>query len=636
MDIYGLDFETFYDREYSLRKMTPVEYVLDPRFEAIGCAVKPPDQKSYWVEGPDLPKFFAQADKKAGYVTHNALFDMCVTSWRYEWRPRLMIDSMGIARACLGHILRSVSLKSVLAHLELGVKGTVVNNVLGMNLAAIKAQPALYKSYQEYSCDDCDGAVAIFYKLVQELKLFPISELATMDMVQRMALQPRFHLDMSVLAEHLNQVKADKAQLLAQAGLTPDALGKVPDLMSNDKFAVLLESLGVDPPKKTSPATGLETFAFAKSDPEFIALADDDNPAVQALVGARLGHKSTLEETRTERMLKISRLWWPERGAAAFMPMPTNFSAAHTHRLGGAWKLNVQNLPKNLPGKQSQLRRALIAGPGETVLVADASQIEARIGAWLAGQEELLQAFANGDDVYSEFASEVFGHPVNRKLPDRQNQGEGFVGKTGILGLQFGVGWVKFQRTVKLDSKKYTGNEIILSDEVAQRTVNTYRLFKYPEIPVLWRSLNEQGIRVLANGGDFSLGPCQFEKGAILLPNGLRLKYHDLQYKRDGWSYTYGGKPKRLYGGALLENIVQALDRCIVFDAAVRIQKRIAEHDLWLNLQAHDELVYVLPHERVDVVKAIVLEEMSARPSWAPDLPLKAEANTGPSYGDAK
>lgn len=637
MKIVGLDFETYYDKEYSLRKMTPVEYVLDPRFEAIGCAVKNPNEKAFWVEGPDLGKFFAQADKNAGYVTHNALFDMCITSWRYNWVPRLMIDSMGISRACLGHLLRSVSLKAVLAHLGLPEKGGTVHNVIGMNLAMIKAQPHLYTEYQAYSCNDCEGAIGIFDTLVRSQKLFPVSELAVQDMVLRCALQPRFKLDLTVLSEHINEVRATKEHLLAQASLQ-GADGKA-SLMSNDQFAALLEGVGVDPPRKVSPATGKETWAFSKTDPAFMDLVEHDNPLVQALVGARLGHKSTLEESRTERLMNVGRLWWPEQGAAAWMPIPLNFSAAHTHRLGGAWKLNMQNLPRNTPAKQSQMRRALTAPDGHQVVVGDAAQIEARIVAWLAGQEELLAQFANGEDVYSLFASAVFERPVNRKLPDKENQGAGFVGKTGILGLGFGVGWVKFQRTVKLDSKKYTGEAIILTDEQAQGVVHTYRVTKYPEIPAAWKLLNDVGVPVLARGGTFTFGPCVFERGAILLPNGLRLKYHDLQYNRpgwEGWSYSYGGKIKKIYGGSLMENIVQALARIIAMDAGVRVQRRIQPMGLWLNMQAHDELAYVAPNAAVPTLQAIVKEEMERRPTWAPDLPLKAEVEVGATYADAK
>ena len=171
--------------------------------------------------------------------------------------------------------------------------------------------------------------------------------------------------------------------------------------MSNDKFAVALRNLGVEPPMKTSLVTGKEAYAFARTDPEFIALEEHDNPEVQTLVAARLGHKSTLEETRTERLTSISRLRWPGT-LQGKLPIPLRYSGAHTHRLSGDWSLNMQNLPRG-----GALRRAVIAPPEHKVVAADASQIEARMAAWICGQVDLVQQFANKEDVYSTFASRI-------------------------------------------------------------------------------------------------------------------------------------------------------------------------------------------------------------------------------------
>lgn len=634
MKVTVLDFESYYDTEYSLRKMTPIEYILDPRFESIGMAVKEDDAKTYWVDGPDQPKWFAQADRSGMYLSHNWLFDGCIAAWRYNFVPRYMADTLGIARAVLGHELRSLSLDKVSAHLGIGVKGKTVQKVLGMGRHAIIAA-GLYEEYKSYSCDDADLCRGIWDRLVRTGR-FPVNELAVMDMVLRCAIKPRFRLDMSVLAEHKHAIRVQKDILLAESGLQRDHEGKCPELMSNDKFALILEGLGVDPPRKTSLATGLETFAFSKTDPEFIELQEHDDPRVQALIAARLGHKSTLEETRTERLIQISHLSWPvtqQGNVQGLMPVPLRFSGAHTHRLSGDWKLNLQNLPTR--GESNALRRALVAKNDETVLTVDSSQIEARMTAWICGQTDLVEAFENKRDVYSEFASEVFGYKVERKRKDGDHAAHGFVGKTGILGLGFGVGWVKFQRTVKLDSKKFTGTQIALPDDQAQAIVNTYRR-KYAAISAAWKLLNDVGIPVLARGGTFVFGPCMFERGAINLPNGLQLKYHDLKNDGKGWTYTYGGKTKRLYGAALLENIVQALARIVTMDAAVRIQRRIASSDMWLNLQAHDELVYLTPRNLVTPTKLILGEEMTRRPVWALTLPLACEIGEGASYGDAK
>ena len=626
MKTYILDAETYYDRDYSLRKMTPVEYALDPRFEMILLAVKeawPSNKPTYHVDGADVQKFFDSLDPKDTVtVCHNALFDNCVFAWRYGFVPRLMVDTLGVSRAVLGHRLRSLSLASVAAHLGLGVKGHEVHNVIGMGRDAIKAS-GRWVAYAEYSKNDADICAGIYDKLVRS-GIFPVKELAIMDMVLRCAIEPKFMLDQTALAEHLHTVQQQKEQLLANAMLV-SGLGSKDDLMSNEKFATLLREVGCEPPTKTSLMTGKETYAFAKTDKEFIALEEHENPAVQVLVAARTGHKSTLEETRCERLLKIANLTWPgnEQG---LMPIPLRYGGAHTHRLSGDWKLNMQNLPRG-----GALRRALIAKPGQTILTIDASQIEARIVAWLCGQDDLVAAFASGEDVYSSFAAEVFGYPVNKK----DNPNERFMGKTGILGLGFQVGGGKFQNTIEVQSQLQLGTKIEMSLEEAFRVVDVYRN-KYSEISTTWKALQTIGIPVLAgNGGKYVLGPCTFEKGAVNLPSGLKLHYHDLHQETGErgmqWVFTYGGEHKKLYGGKLLENIVQALARIVTMDAALRIQKRIG-----LGMQVHDELVYGVPNDRVEEVKRIVLEEMRRRPMWAPTLPLEAEVGLGPSYGAAK
>jgi DNA polymerase III epsilon subunit-like protein len=621
-----LDFETYYDKEYSLRKMTPVEYILDPRFENILCAVKegwPSNQPTYYVDGADFDKWVKQAGlESAAVVSHNALFDMCILAWRYGVIPKLMIDTLGISRAVLGYRLQRLSLEAVARFLGLGIKGKTVHNVIGMGRQAIK-DAGLWDSYAHYSMNDADLAGGIYDKLVRSGR-FPIRELFIADMVLRCAVEPKFRLDANLLAEHLAEVVAKKEQLMANAMLVGAHNGKS-DLMSNEKFADLLRAAGCEPPKKISPRTGLETYAFAKVDKEFIALEEHPNPAVQILVAARAGHKSTLEESRTKRLLAISQLTWPgnEQG---LMPIPLGYGRAHTHRLGGEWKLNMQNLPRG-----GKLRRALIAAPGHTVVTVDASQIEARIVAWICEQWDLVQQFADDEDVYSSFASEVFGYPVSKKT----HPNERFMGKTGVLGLGFQVGGEKFQNTVEVQSQLQLGVKIELSVEEAFRIVGVYRQ-KYDKIPATWRRLQTLGIPVLAGtGGSFTIGPCVFETGKVSLPSGLHLHYHDLHQESGErgmqWVFSYGGEPTKLYGGKLLENIVQALARIVTMDAGLRIQRRTG-----LAMQVHDELVYLIPNERVAEFKTVILEEMRRPPAWAPELPLDAEAGEGPSYGDAK
>jgi hypothetical protein len=632
MNTIFADFETYYDKEYSLRKMTPVEYILDPRFEAIGCAVidgwPSNDQTPRWIEGPHLQTYFNSLDPRVtAFVTHNALFDMCICAWRFGFVPRLMVDTLGVSRACLGHLLRSHSLASVGAHLELGPKGDSIHKAVGMRLADLKANPTFYAQYKAYALNDVVLCRGIYDKLVVSGE-FPLEELAVMDMVLRCAVNPKLRLDATVLCEHLAEVQAGKAQALAAAGMQYDEHGGCPDLMSNEKFAGLLRNYGVEPPTKVSKLTSKVTYAFAKTDPGMVALEEHDNPLVQTLVAARVGHKSTLEETRTKRLISISQLQWPGDEPffpplrAALMPVPLRFSGAHTHRLSGDWKLNLQNLPRG-----SKIKRALIAPAGYTIVTADAAQIEARGVASLCGQDDLVEQFERGEDVYASFASEAFG----REITKQNDPGARFVGKTSILGLGFQSGWSTLQNALRVQSRSQLGYELKVPDEDAARYVSVYRS-KYDQIPKAWRLLNTTGIDVLAHGGgDFKFGPCIFEKGSILLPSGLRLFYHKLERRDNEWWFEYAGKPEKIYGGKLLENIIQALARIITMNAAVRIQKRFE-----LALQVHDELGYVVPDEHVERVKTIVVEEMCKRPDWAPTWPLHAEPGVGKNYGECK
>lgn len=624
MALYFIDYETFYSSEYSLRKMTPVEYILDPRFECMGAAIKQGiEGESYWLDGDELHKFFADLNPdNTALVSHNALFDACITSWRYNFQPLFTWDTLGIARAMLGHKLRSLSLANVARELGIGMKGDAVHKVIGMSAAAIKAA-GLWDAYTEYARNDADLCAQIFKKLVTEGG-FPKRELRIMDLVIRCATQPSMLLDANVLAEHLHKIQSEKETLLTQA-MMMGAEGKA-DLMSNDKFAELLRSVGVEPPRKISKLTGRETYAFARTDPDFMALEEHENPAVQALFAARMGHKSTLEETRTERFLKMSQLQWPD-GKPARAPMPLRYSGAHTHRLSGDWSLNVQNMPRG-----GALRRSLIAPPDHKIVAADLSQIEARLVAWFCKQDDLVEQFANGEDVYSSFASTVFGYPVSKA-----NKAERFIGKTAILGMGYGVGWSNFQRTVKLQSAAQAGTTIELDDLEAQRIVNTYRT-TYSNIPRMWRTLDGLIPSLVQGDSGQKLGPVTLRSNAIDLPSGLQLKYHNLQYdnERRGWTYEYGGKTKSLYGGAMLENVIQALARIVVMDAAVRLQTVIENVGGRLALQVHDELVFVIPNDLAEKARDVIMREMTREVEWAPGLPIAAEADIGPSYGDAK
>lgn len=626
------DFETYYDQEYSLRKMTPVEYILDPRFEVIGVSIKIDGGKTFWLDREQIPEFVEQCRKeKIMAISHNALFDMCILAWIYGYIPDLLVDTLGLARAWLARFLRSLSLGSVAKYLGLKEKGNTVMKVIGMRRDAIIAA-GLMEEYKEYCLGDSDLCWGIFLFIIKDG--FPLSELPIMDLVLRACLKPAFVLDPDALAQHLHNVQVEKETLLARTGLTSRD-----DLMSNDKFAAALTNLGVDVPMKRSLTTGKETYAFAKTDPDFLELEEHEDPRVQALVTARLGVKSTIEETRTQRLINISRLTWPSNSVPKHLlglpliPMPLKYSGAHTHRLGGEWKLNMQNLPARGAIKdgviveKNQIRKAIKAPPGHVVVVVDAAQIEARGVSSFCSAIAMRTGFEEKKDIYSEFASSVFGRLITKaQKPER------FVGKQAILGLGYGLGWLKFQKKVALDSLAQTGQEIVMDDVESQRVVTLYRN-EYREVPAMWRRLEQLIGEMTRKDCNNQLGPVTFLFEKIRLPNGMFLFFHNLRYENDGWRFDYNGKTKYIYGGKLLENIIQALARIIIMDCAIRVRRRL---QIDLNLQVHDELDYIVPEIIGEVVRDIVIEEMRIRPTWDPLWPLDAEGDVALSYGEAK
>lgn len=417
MDIYTIDFETYYDREYSLSKLTTEQYVRDTRFQSILVGIKKNNGPTKWVPNKLIGPVLNAIDfSKAAILCHNTAFDGAILSWRYGVKPKLWLDTLSMARP-LHNVSVGGSLKALAQYYKLGAKGDEVVNALGKRYSQFS--PEELQRYADYCVND----VEITYKLWLHLKKeLPQSELLVIDQTLRMYIEPKIELDEGLLRQHLMEVRNSKQKLLelvAEAmgmGEKFDVQALKPVLMSNNNFAILLEKLGVEPPTKVSAKTGKEVFAFSKTDKPFTDLLEHPDERVRAAVEARLGVKSTLEETRTLAFIGISN-----RGP---LPIMLNYYGAHTGRFSGGDKVNLQNLPSR---GNTTIRRALKAPEGYEIIACDSSQIEARTVAWLAGQDDLVQSFREGRDVYSEFASDVYGRTVTKA-----DYTERFVGKTCI------------------------------------------------------------------------------------------------------------------------------------------------------------------------------------------------------------
>ena len=426
-----------------------------------------------------------------------------------------------------------------------------------------------------------------------------------------MFIEPMLDLDLGLLEEHLVDIRDRKDVLLIEAGASKKSL------MSNEKFAGLLRKNGVIPPLKISLVTGKKAYAFAKTDEGFKALQEHPELEIQALVAARLGNKSTLEETRTQRFIDIAK-----RG---LLPVPVRYYAAHTGRWGGDDKINLQNLPSRGPNGK-KLKRSMIAPNGCVLIDCDSSQIEARVLAWLAGQDDLVRSFEKGEDVYVKMASRIYSKPEEEITKD-----ERFVGKTTILGSGYGMGAVKFQAQMGT-----FGFEVDI--EEARRIIQVYREAN-GEISGLWREA-ELMIRELAKGEEKSIGVPQVLKpegklSAVRLPSGLLMRYDELEGASNsrGTEYTYkrrNGRAK-IYGGKFVENACQALARCIIAEQMLKITKKYR-----VVLTVHDSVVCCVPEEEVGEAQQYIESCMRTVPDWATGLPLDCESGIGRSYGECE
>jgi DNA polymerase len=618
MQLVTLDFETYYDVGFSLSGLTTEEYIKDERFQVIGVSIKINQSEAKWYTGDQVKEALDNIDwKNSALLCHNTQFDGAILSFRYNIIPGLYLDTLCMARAIHGVDVGG-SLAFLVEKYNLGRKGTEVVDAKGKRLEDFTSQDLA--QYGEYCKNDTELTHKLFQILAPD---FPENEVKLIDLTLRMYTEPVLEVDDALLQDRLDDIQAEKSQLLQglMKRLECDTEECVrAKLASNKQFAELLIELGITPPTKISPTTDKETYALAKGDTGFLELTEHEDPFIQELCRVRLGTKSTIEESRIERFIGIGAR---NKGK---LPIPLKYYGAHTGRWAGSDKVNFQNLPAR-DKKKKALKNAVIAPEDHVVINSDSSQIEARVLVWLAGQDDVVEWYREGRDVYSEFASKVYGRPITKK-----DTTERAVGKTCILGLGYGTGWSKLQQTLKIA----TG--LNLDESECQRLVKVYREVN-DKVIQLWKTCDE-ALR------DMSAWPSGKEpyyldaRNALLvtpkgirLPNGLYIYYPGLTWDISESKSKYIYKSRRgmisIWGGSVVENVIQALARIIVGEQMLEINKKYRP-----VLTVHDAVVCVVPETEVDEALSFITTTMSSPPLWATGLPVACEAHHGASYGD--
>ena len=591
-----LDFETYYDVPLSLTKMSTVQYVNHPDFKVWGVGIKVEDGDTEWYNEEETPDILAQIDwDETAVVCHNTLFDAYILTQYFSHKPAYYYDTASMSRGLYPNMSAALKncVKREFPNDETMRKGEELVNAKGVR----DLDPELDAQIGGYCIQDVDLTYALFQSYMTN---YPPKELDLIDLTVRLFVEPKLMLDRGLLTAYKEEIIKRTAEGIQASGLTRETLA------SQVKFKDHLESLGIVVPTKKSPRTGKQIPAFGKNDPAYIQMCNM-YPEYSHIWEARELVKSRIEETRAQRFIDSTN---PD----GTFSIPLRYYAAHTGRFGGADKINLQNLPRG-----SKLRTALMAPEGQKLYIADLSNIEARMLAWLSKEAELLDAFATGRDVYCEFASQIYGREITKA-----DKLERYVGKTAILGLGYGMGADKFQMTLKTGSPS-----VELTDNVAKSIVMQYRGM-YPNIPQLWANMKDALFQML-NPTSYGMqyGPLTIKGRSLELPNGMALSYPNLTYQYGQFVYQTERDFIRTHGPRVTENVVQGLARLVITDQMLDVQS-LPQVDI--VLQVHDEIIAIGSEVDSDATMDQIIDIMRTPPEWCSDLPLDAEGGVSQIY----
>lgn len=619
----SLDFETYFDPEFSLTKMTTEAYVRDVRFQTLCAGIYTPERGKGYIPQDKLMGVLQGLDwSKITLIMHHAHFDGLILKHAYGIEPRGFIDTLSMARAI--NPFRPLSLSKLAAEYGLEEKSVPYDEFRGKHWSQMTED--LHRRLMEGAAQDAQLTFELATLMMQgtiptpeqkgyippvgfdpqlptangRYPAFPREELPVVDMTVKMFTNPVLVGDTTALQKITMDEWTSKFDRLKALGVHEDLLS------SNDKFAELLKQEGIEVEYKDGKNGPIP--AVAATDQFMQELLSSDEDRVRELAQARVDVKSTIDATRSARLAAMS-----QRGA---LPVYLNyFGARNTGRWSGGDKVNFQN-----PRRGGAIVKAIKAALGYRLIVCDAAQIECRILNYMAGNRYVLELFRTGGDPYCALASEIF-HRLITKLDDMERQ----IGKKGELSCGYGIGGPMFYTRLRAQ-----GIDITL--ELAQQVVDTYRA-THADVVDLWGEGDDmlQDCHYMRRR-DWR-GLCQWDgDGRMYLPNGSWLVFN-LEYKpaeRQFYRRTAHGA-KKIWGGALVGETIQALARVYLSQTLLRIKAR--NPLLMPALLKHDEAVYVVPEAGLQSNLEIVQEEFCRVPSWLKGIPLGCEIWESESYG---
>lgn len=616
MKKYTLDFETYYDNDYSLSKISTTKYIRSIEFQTHCVSVTDFDsEKSIALTHEEFVAWAKTIDwSETALCAHHAQFDGFILSHHYGIVPAFWYDTMSMSRVIYGADVKH-SLHALAARLgyDAKLRAQALVDVKGVR----DLSPEQLEALMIYCCDDGVVTTQCAKSLIAAL---PESELLIIDKTIRLYTEPEIYVNRGIVQACLDKEIIRKEELRSKVDNSIN-------LMSNDDVVELLESLGVEVPMKLNAKGDKLIPALAKNDLEFKKLLSHENQEVRDIVAARIGVKSAMAESRAKKVLELTEDGMP-------MPIYYNHAKARTLRWTGGDEVNWQNLPRP-PKPGSELRVALRAPRDCVFVVSDASQIEARINAWTAHQDDKVRAFADGVEVYKLAAALIYNKDIAHVTED-----ERFLGKTLELGCGYGAGAPKVNYMFNIGQFAPPINQTL--DEtryfvMAWRAANS-------KIVENWRTCENAARQAFTSGRSIEMPRgVTFDKfknsGFMFLPDGTYVRYDDVQIdysasqRGDMHHAALMGKKvvrRKLYGGLIVENMVQALARCVLVYHINLICERAPYAKLVMT--THDEVVMRAPKVHSDELYDIVVDVMSTAPEWAKGLPLACKAKVSHFY----
>ncbi len=686
-DTLTLDFESFFSKDYNLKDLSLIEYITDPRFEFTGLGIKINNGTSTFIPGPKVPWAIKRLQTKYGkafqnvtVIAKNTKFDILILAQKFGIYPPYVIDIEDLSRYYDSRMKQNLA--SLAKMFKLQAKGDTLQ-FKGQH--SIQAEPweiqhtiINWVAMKEY----CLGDVDIEYQLLEILLPMidnPEIELSLMQHTLNLYLKPTFQLD-AELAEYIElsmgtELDKDLAKVQwvhdheIKTGLEGLILGpgEIRKYNLKDKstekilrarsifpkiLADILPEGEIVPVKQGKGKVPKTIPALASEDVGFQLLLAHSDERVRNLCKAKAACSSwPIHQKKVQNLIIQTRCF----GDGVHIPL--KYYGAHTGRHSGTQKWN----PLNLGGKGrsnkgklihpliSKVRNTLLAPEGYMLPIADSCQIEARLLAWIAGQNDLVEDFRTGGDPYSVFATKLFQEKVWKPSPEEEKTPEGALAKTRrgfgkdtVLGAGFGLGSLTSYNLCRqnellrplFDSGEYDWDFI-------DKMIKLYRT-TYAQIPKFWKAV-EKCFRWVTKYPHERLGYCIpdincgikgettlnfWKEGSttiIQLPSGRRLFYRYASVDREGKiKYIHG----YLWGGSITENIIQAICRDLLAGWLLECERR----QIPIILHSYDELVGCVPENRAEESLQQMLEIMNTGPDWAAGLPLDTEGEISPCF----